>query len=821
MGTRQGSVVILLVAVASAMLIGLAAPPAGADENRRVAEISFTGNRQYQQSSLTYWMKTKVGQLYSESKLAEDVSTLLTFFARVTTNVTDVPGGVRIDFIVEENPAVALVAFRGFSKNERKDLLERVETKRDFAYAEFMVQRDRTLLTDLLKKKGFYFAEVAVAVGDSPRGKEVLFTAIEGPEVEVEDLFFVGNASFDEDELEDNMIFSESGFLSSTPFVERTLEQDLIGLAGFYRSEGFLDAVVELRDLSFSPERDEVSITIGIEEGQAYLVDSVEVRGGASFPADRSAISALIGIETGDRRREEDVFKTSRAIRSYYLENAYYNAEVEVEIEDDSVSHRSRIVYTIREGSPVRIRRLEIVGNTLTRDDVIRRELTVHAGGPLNTLEIRKSLSRLENLSYFDREELNYEVVETGNPGERDVVFKVGEGRTGAIRFSAGITSDFGLLGLVELEKRNFDYADLPDSFGQVLNGRAFTGGGQSLNALLAPGADYSQYRLSFTEPWFLPNYLLTGPGGEVEESPYSFGISGYRTIFTHFAYDEGRTGFTLSTGKSWRTVGKRLDDVVRARMSGTFEGVRIDNLDDDAATNAFGAEGWTQVRKLALSLNWQHVDFAASPGEGFDASLTYTLSGGFLGGELDAHRFEFGTTHYFTLYTNSSDQRHILSVTGRIGLAQGFGGTDDIPIFDRFFAGGTGTVRGFSYGEVGPRSSGNPATPEGQALIAQSLADGDGDPTGGEAMWLARVEYGIPLYEDYLRAVIFSDAGSVTNSWGKGLLRDSRVSLGFGFRIRIPFLGPTPLALDFAWPLRDEKGDDLQVFSFTFDRPF
>ena len=255
MGTRQGSVVILLVAVASAMLIGLAAPPAGADENRRVAEISFTGNRQYQQSSLTYWMKTKVGQLYSESKLAEDVSTLLTFFARVTTNVTGVPGGVRIDFIVEENPAVALVAFRGFSKNERKDLLERVETKRDFAYAEFMVQRDRTLLTDLLKKKGFYFAEVAVAVGDSPRGKEVLFTAIEGPEVEVEDLFFVGNASFDEDELEDNMIFSESGFLSSTPFVERTLEQDLIGLAGFYRSEGFLDAVVELRDLSFSPER--------------------------------------------------------------------------------------------------------------------------------------------------------------------------------------------------------------------------------------------------------------------------------------------------------------------------------------------------------------------------------------------------------------------------------------------------------------------------------------------------------------------------------------------------------------------------------------
>ncbi len=248
---------------------------------------------------------------------------------------------------------------------------------------------------------------------------------------------------------------------------------------------------------------------------------------------------------------------------------------------------------------------------------------------------------------------------------------------------------------------------------------------------------------------------------------------------------------------------------------------MRIENLAFDAAPTAFLSEGLNRNNKLGLDLGWTAVDVPISPGNGWEADLAYTFGGSFLGGNTNFNKLEARLTNYTTLYTTRAGQRHILEITARAGYAAEFGDSDLVPIFERFFAGGLSTVRGFAFGEVGPRASGNPETAAGQALIRESLFYGDGEPMGGQAMVLLKAEYGFPVYEQFVRGVTFVDSGNVTERWSPRLIDTYRIAVGFGFRVRVPFFGPTPIALDFAWPVRKENGDRQQVFSFTFDQPF
>lgn len=813
-------------AVASLLLLLALMAGATAEEGLLVKEIAFRGNTMREASSLRQLLKTREGEVYSDAKVQEDVSNLRAFFDQVTVQTEPVEGGLKVTFVVvEENPTLTSVIFRGFSAIPIEDARDAVWTKQGWPFAEFKVERDVALLEDMLKKKGYYFAEVKAAVGDYAGGKQVVFSAIEGPEVEIDEIRFVGNEAFTADDILDgSQVFSkESGIFTDAPFVERTLAQDLVAIANFYRTEGYLDVVVEMREPQFSEDKEDVIVTIGIDEGEPYTISDVTLEGGQTFPKDRSELTSRIEIEKGQRRRQEDLLATQKALRDFYLENAYYDVRIRMNLVDDAATHTTKVEISIEEGKTASIRHVEVRGNTVTREDVVRRYLTVHPGGPLNSLEIEKSRSRLEATHFFEVPGgVNARVVDTDEPGVKDVVFRLSEGRTGSIKFSAGLTSDLGVLGLVQVEKRNFDISDTPGRFSDIFTGRAFTGGGQTLNLSLSPGTALSRYRLAFTEPWFLDEYLFYGPSDDVEESPFSLGFDIYHTDYTLFDYDETRTGFTVSTQKVWRSPGRVFDDFIRGRVAFRLENVTIEDLEETAPPNAFYVEGVNRVDRLTLGLGWDHTDLAASPGWGFESDLSYEVAGGPIGGEIDYQKVEAGWTQYFTIYTTRENQRHILTLTGRMGWAHAFGDSSEVPLFDRFRLGGQSTVRGFAYGEVGPRAEGNPYTPEGQQRIADSIARGHGDPLGGESMWLLKAEYGFPLYADVLRGVVFFDSGNVSEGHFDGYLWNRwRASVGFGFRIVLPILGPQPLALDFGWPVRKERGDDTQVISFSIDRPF
>jgi len=221
------------------LILTLLATGAAAQDGLVVKEILWEGNLR-DESTLEYLIKTKEGQRLSESILAEDVSTLHRYFESVTTREEPVPGGVRIVFVLKEYPVLTSVVFRGFDDVKEakwKEVLAGIKTKKGYSYAEYTVQLDRGRLEEFLRKEGYYFAEVRAAEGVYQGGRQVVFTAIAGPEVGIDDIRFVGNVVLDEGDIDDWMLSKESSFWAKGRFVRKTLDQDLITLANRYRAE--------------------------------------------------------------------------------------------------------------------------------------------------------------------------------------------------------------------------------------------------------------------------------------------------------------------------------------------------------------------------------------------------------------------------------------------------------------------------------------------------------------------------------------------------------------------------------------------------------
>jgi outer membrane protein insertion porin family len=781
-GATAGALLVLV-------LLGAIGAPARAQTGLRVEEIRFEGNRRYSDENLLLRLRLKKGEIFDTLRLEEDIKLLYRFFrdVRVEKEVRGV--GVHLTFHVVENPRIVAVRLIGNTEFETEDMLEWLQTERGYPLFQYALAADRQEILRHYREEGYHFAEVVTDVYDEGGGKLVTFVITEGPMVTIDEIEFRGNESFDESELRKNMVSEETVFLSTGAFVQDTLEKDILAILGFYRSEGYRDARAWLGSLEFSEDKVDARIRIDIEEGEPYFIDEIRIEGGETFPADRSVLEKLLTVEVGDRLRDLDIQDSMEALRNFYRENAYYAAQVTLKNADyvyRSEGTGAGVVFVIDEGRPVSIDRIVIEGNEKTKDKVIRREISLVPGGPLNTVELRKSVGRLWDLRYFSR--VDPSVRDTADPSRKDVVLRVEEGSTGNIRFSAGINSNLGLLGDVTITKQNFDLFDWPKSFRDLTESRAFTGGGQFLRLSVSPGTTYSTFRVTYREPWLFDHRL----GGEVDF---------YKSLLFRPGYDVDRLGFRMEVDKRFTFKGDELDDRLRLAAGFRIENPRIRSVDPlEAPQNAVEDEGLWQVRSLILSASYSRVDSFSFPTRGWTTSFDYEW--GTPLGTIEFHKFFASGSHYWTLYRDRQGRRHILAVTGDIGYQLGYGGTSRIPISERFFMGGLGTVRGFSYRTIGPKDN--------------------GEPVGGEARYRVSLQYDFPVYERLLGGVLFLDAGNVALKWGgPDFLEKIRVTPGVGVRVSIPILGQRPVQLDFGFAVRKFDGDRLQVFSFSFGREF
>lgn len=859
---------LVIVAALLALVPGLLGE-ALAQAGSRIAGIEFKGNRTLDSEVLRQSLRTKVGQQLDESLLNEDVKTLYDLFASVSVERRQDGDQVTITFLVTENALAVAVDLKGVAELSESDVRAVMDTTRGRPVADFRIENDARKIERLYRMRGFHFVQVRTVVTDAEAGRTVTFEVLEGPKVQVESITFKGAEHVTRDKLLEFMGTQESGFLGlrGADYVEETLVKDRSSLVNVYRREGYLNAKVEIEDVSFSEDRSEAYVTIAVTEGPAFTVGSVKVVGAESYPGGADAIRALLALEPGKRYRTEDVRRSLDAVVAAYREEGYFSAAVDYD--DRPSGDTVDVTLKIDEQSKVRVRTLSILGNEITQDRVIRREISVYPGEVLNQNEVDKSRRRLESLGYFTRVDAQVVKLPEGeDPNLRDVRFEVDDtARTGQIRFAVGASSDLGLLGSVTVTKRNFDWRDVPEHFGDIFSGRSFTGAGQTFQLELAPGTDFSSYRLAFTEPWLF-------------DKPISFGWDLFFTKFTRFDYDVDRKGLNVTLGRRFTYEGRKLDTVLGISGTTRFENVDLSNVESDSSPTAFLAEGSNGLVSERFAFRLERLDNSLNPSDGWFAQ--YTPEIGFAS-DVQLFKNEVEARRFFTLARTEDERLHTLSIGGRAGYVKPLSGSveaDDnlfdnqfVPTYESFFAGGASSVRGFAYGGAGPHGKGNPflARLPGESPAernmrlgntAFSVLDNDGDPMGGDVLLLVNAEYGFPLYEDVLRGVLFVDSGLVRSSIssshgldedefdrlkaqlsrsnaqggsprqrelarqleyddGGNFFDDVRVSVGFGLRIKIPAFGATPIALDFGFPVKKQDGDDTQVFSFSIARDF
>lgn len=763
-----------LLALAAAPGVGQEQPEGG-----RIESVEFRGNQRVGTDYLMSQIRTLPGEAYDPRVVDEDIRRLagLGLFSNIEVEQRRTSKGYRVTFLMEENVLVHSIEFVGVEELEEDDIRPLVKLRTGQPLVRYLLHLDKDRIRKHYLEEGYLFVEVDVDIRSSLTGEDVVFLVREGPEVEVDDLRFVGNETFDEDEFEDFMQTQESWFLSSEKFQEARLHEDIVTLKAFYRSKGFFDVEVNLQDIHVSPDLEEVTAVIFVEEGPRYKVNRIEIEGVRLF--EKREFLERFRQKEGEFFDQEDILKDKNRVEDVYGQNAFLEAEADIDFFYAAEGNEVTLVYNVTEGRPYRIGRVDFKGNLFTRDDVMRRYIRQLPGQWANTVKMKDSTRRLEALGYFESVKM---IVEDGRrAGEKILVYQVEEGQTGSLRLAAGVTSNVGFLGDVSFTKQNFDIADLPKSWDDLFSGGAFTGGGQELSLQVQPGTELFRARLGFREP-YLFGY------------PYSFSTNLQYFTREYESYEVTRLGGDVG-------IGHEIFPHLMAELTYRNEVVEIDDVDDDAPSFVQRSKGKTNITSFTQAFDYDRRDDPILPTEGYRLGLSGEYAAEAFGGDENFYKVDARGEQFFTVYRTESGYPFVFGLSGRFGFGDAVSPTTEIPISERYFAGGSGSIRGFKFRGVGPMEA--------------------GDPIGGEVMALASVEHSFPLFKDFLRGVVFVDAGTVAREFNNSEFGKWRAAAGFGVRVKIPFLGQKPIAVDLGFPLRSEDDDEEEIVSFSLGRSF
>lgn len=791
------------------MFVLLAASPALAQAtldnpdliDRPVSEIRLEGLNRVSEQAVRNNLRTAVGDPFDPAVVRADVARLnrLGQFRFVEALAELQPdGSVVVMFRLSEQAIIAEVQVVGNRLVSDQDLLAVVPLVPGGPRDDFLIQNSRRAMEEIYRKRGHYLTTVTVDEQELEKSGLLIFRINEGPRVKVRAVEVEGNTAFSDDELLPEVKTRSAVFLiRKGELDEEQLADDVAALDRYYKDRGYLDVRVDRR-IEISPDGTEAKVTFLIAEGPRYTLRSVRTTDLDGQPLKVFApeqIAAIMELKTGDVYSNDLLRKSIKAIQDSYGLMGYMLTEEDrrfYRVEDWNVLVRPTVLRVedqpqvdllleILEGKQYRVGEVQIQGNFLTRDKVIRRELVdLTPGRPFDTRQISESEERLSRTRLFNQARVTVQRENPDEPGYRDVLVEIKERNTGSINFGVALGSDSGVFGEFSVSQNNFDITDLPESFKELITGRAFRGGGQKFSATLRPGTELFQYVMSLTEPHLF-------------DTEYAGTISGQFRNRVYRQYDEQRFGVSLGLGREFGDV---WDASVRSRI----EHISLDNIEPSAPTEVFADEGPDVLTTLGLSIARTTISTVGRPGSGsrFEASFDRY---GALGGDIDFNVANAEYTIYLTVDEDFLGRLSTLRLNSRIGYI--FSGR--APTYERFYLGGR-SLRGFDYRTISPKG-----------IRADTLQPTD-EPVGGTWLFFLGAQYEFPLLADAISGVVFVDSGTVTDS---PAFDPYRVSVGVGIRLHIPQFGPTPLAFDFAIPLLKDDSDEEQLFSFSAELPF
>lgn len=738
--------------------------------SKPIRAIEIQGNRIVSAESILAKMKTKTGSPFSQEILDEDLKRLYGtgFFMDIRIDQEEMAEGLKIIITVKEKPVIGAIQFSGHKAFKEKKLLEVMKVRAKEFLDHSRLRKDMLALSQEYQKEGYPRAKIDYEAVLNEEADEAVVTVRieEGPKVKIKKIRIEGNRAFTDKRIQKLIKTKKDGLFTSGHLKEEVLKEDVERITAFYQSEGYLDVVAE-DHLEYDATGKNIHLLFAIDEGQKYLVGTVTLDGTVVFP-EAELRKTLTMKESGPFSRQ-GLRRDIANIQKYYFDKGYINAEINAESTLDEETGRVEVRYAILENELTYIRQIHIRGNLKTRDVVIRRELRVVPGDPFDGEKLRRSRDRLFNLGFF--EEVAFDTEPTDLSNQNDLLVDVREKKTGEFSFGTGFSSIDRFIGFVEIAQRNFDWKNPP----------AFVGDGQDLRVRAQFGATRQDYTLSWTEPW-------------VFDRPISFGFDLYRVTrersgVSGYTFDQEKLGGDLRLGKAF-------GEYTRGNLTYKLEQVDISNMPTTASAALRAEEGENTVSSLEMKLTRDTRDNLFSPLKGTLASGSVEVAGGPLGADRDFLKYFLSDTVYFTPFREGQ----VLALGARAGIVHEYGDTGQVPIFERFFAGGTNTIRGYEERDVGPKDISS------------------GDPIGGEALLVGGVEYIFPIVE-ILKGVLFYDIGNVwseTSDMGQGGYRSGA---GIGVRVKTPI---GPVSLDFGFPINpDSLQDDSGRFHFNISRSF
>lgn len=764
------------MAVAAGSVLGGSANAARAQDSPVVAEVRFQGLARTTEAYVRSVVETRSGDPFDQPTADADVTRLLTTrrFASAIVETEPTAAGMIVTFVVQERPTVERINFIGAAKFKDKKLLEQVPLQPGDPVDPFAAREGADAILQLYRDEGFGQAVVTYDAEALNTTGELVYTIEEGPRVRVRGIVFEGNTGIADKELRKQITTNTYVWIfRDGRFDEDTIEADAASVQNYYRDQGYLDCRVSYR-LEFAPNQEDLTVTFTVVEGTRYLVESIAYSGAEVFA--ESDLAARTTLEVGGPILQDRLDRDVKSIQTLYGENGYIYVRVRALRVFSETPGFVLVTIEIIEGNQYYVGRIVPRGNERTQDKVVRRELDLFPGDVYNTTKATEAEESLRLTQIFS----TATVTPVGDqPDVRDVLINVEESRkAGDFIFGFGVTSNSGLVGSIILDIKNFDLFDTPRSFEEFVKLRSFHGAGQRLRIEAQPGTELNRFRIDFTEPYFLDQKLR-------------FDLSAYYFDRRRIEFDERRIGGNVSFGK--RLPRGWLKDWY-AELALRLEQVNISGVDIFSARDIRDDEGNSVLTSAKVSVVRDRTDSRFLPTRGDRLRVSYEQVG-VLGGEHFFGKLVGNYTWHTTLYTDAQERKHVLSLDGTAGAILG-----DAPVFERFYAGGIGSIRGFQFRGVSPRQG------------------FDDDAIGGDLLLLFSTEYSFPLYGELLRGLVFSDMGTVERDFE---LSNWRVALGAGIRLHLDFFGPVPLEFDVAAPVIRNGDDEEQVFSFFIGASF
>jgi len=749
-------------------------------ENRPIAEIRIEGLEQVPEQFVRNQIRHKEGGAFNSKTVQQDIVRInhLGRFSSVRAEITArEDGSLVLTYVIAEWPLLVDVQIVGNKAIADQRLKELILLTAGDPVDPFLIDRGLRLVEEAYQQKGYFVASIAVDQEVLDEQSVLLVRVREGPLVRIKQFKFDGNQSIRRKILQ-REIRSETYFpiIREGTLSREQLDLDAAAMREVYRDQGYLDAQVARR-IDLSPDQASAVVTFIFSEGERYLVDQVRVEGNELFPDEQ--VLKHLELGRGDIFSARSQQRSAQRVELLYGRMGYIEAEVVVDRLFHDDSPKVDLVVRINENNPHVVGQVEIRGNELTKTRVALHDVRgMEPGRRFDGAGIDETRRRLNNGRLFS--DATVTVLGDDRDLIRDVLIEVQEQNTGSVSFGLGVSSDAGLLGSIELTQRNFDITDIPESTGEFFSGRAFRGAGQNFRLALQPGNEVSQYLISISDPHLF-------------DTDYSAGGTVFFRTRDFDEYDEQRYGGNFF-------VGKQFGDVWSGRINFRAEQIELSDIEEGSPQDFFDVEGDNLLTTVGLSLTRSTVNSSLLPTRGSQFRLSLERAG-LIGGDFDYTKLSTNYQKFWLVDRDFLDRPFVVSLRLEGGYIIE---EDEAPVFERFYAGGQRSFRGFDFRGIGPKGidmNGN---------ITE-------DAVGGQWLLLFGLEYEFPLVGDTLRGVIFTDQGTLLDEPG---FEEWRVSVGTGLRLRVPMISPVPFAFDFAIPLAKEDTDDTRIFTFDIDLP-